>query len=343
MTVAPGMAAAVAGETIQPPTSDVPFFSVVIPSRNRASLLREALDSVLGQSFSQREIIVVVDGGSPEALQQYRELEQALPEVRFYYLVHRDNGHGPSYAMNYGVSQARGDYVCFLDDDDLWTDSEHLARARATLEQTQSADLYFSNQEAYRANGELVSPNPWILDLTQWLPPSVYECGSHRVDGEFLLRSNGFAHFNCSIYRTAFFRDLGGLDENIRYENDRDLYLRAIDRAERILLNPAVIARHRVPDSSRENNASTVVSDLQKRIFQLMVYEKGQLLAGTELVRSHCKRAKGYQLKHIAESLAQQGRYRDAASYAWEGWSVAPTVKWFLKALQIQLIAAWRQ
>ncbi|MYM62044.1 glycosyltransferase [Pseudomaricurvus sp. HS19] len=341
MTVVPGMAAAETGE--KPQSAAAPFFSVVIPSRNRATLLGEALDSVLNQSFSKREIIVVVDGGSAEALEQYRKLEQSQPDVRFYYLVHRENGHGPSYAMNYGVSQAQGDYVCFLDDDDLWTDPGHLARARASLEQTQAADLYFSNQEAYRANGELVTPNPWILDLNQWLPPSVYECGSHRVDAEFLLRSNGFAHFNCSIYRTAFFRGIGGLDENIRYENDRDLYLRAIDRAERILLNPAIIARHRVPDSTRVSNASTVVSDLQKRIFQLMVYEKGQLFARTELVRAHCKRAKGYQLKHIAESLSQQGRYSDAASYAWEGWSVAPTVKWFLKALQIQLSAGRRR
>jgi len=88
-------------------------FSVVIPTYNRAKLLQAALDSVLAQSWTDYEIIVVDDGSTDEtsgAISRYGD------PVRLF----RQENQGPGAARNLGIAQARGEYVVFLDSDDRW-------------------------------------------------------------------------------------------------------------------------------------------------------------------------------------------------------------------------------
>ena len=85
-----------------------PFFSIIIPTRNRPVWFRRALDSVLAQDCAAMEVIAVVDGSQEEYLKRYRELEASLPEIHFEYLPHRPAGHGQSYSMNVGAAVARG-------------------------------------------------------------------------------------------------------------------------------------------------------------------------------------------------------------------------------------------
>src|SRR5690348_6033557 len=91
-----------------------PLVSVVIPAYNAAAYLPATLDSVLVQSFSNYEIVVVNDG-SPDT----PELEKALqPYFRKLRYIKQEN-RGPSSARNTGIRAARGKYVAFLDSDDI--------------------------------------------------------------------------------------------------------------------------------------------------------------------------------------------------------------------------------
>ncbi|HEV8000058.1 MAG TPA: glycosyltransferase family A protein [Planctomycetaceae bacterium] len=92
--------------------SQSPFFSVVIPTYNRADLLRQALESVSRQEFQDFEVIVV-DDGSTEDLSS---VVAAFDRTR---LIRQANA-GPSAARNNGLRAAAGEYVAFLDSDDLW-------------------------------------------------------------------------------------------------------------------------------------------------------------------------------------------------------------------------------
>jgi hypothetical protein len=90
-----------------------PFFSVVIPTYNRADLLRQALDSVSRQEFQDFEVIVVDDGSTEDLsslVAEYGERTRLL----------RQANAGPSAARNNGLSVAKGEYVAFLDSDDVW-------------------------------------------------------------------------------------------------------------------------------------------------------------------------------------------------------------------------------
>jgi glycosyltransferase involved in cell wall biosynthesis len=92
----------------------MPAISVIIPTCNRSRLVKEAIDSVLRQTFNDFEVIVVDDGSTDDTRLVIEDISD--PRVRYYY---RENG-GQSIARNMGLAKATGRYVAFLDADDLW-------------------------------------------------------------------------------------------------------------------------------------------------------------------------------------------------------------------------------
>ena len=319
-----------------------PFFSVVIPTRNRPSLFCEALSSVLQQSFSDKEVIVVCDCIDDEMQEKYRQLESEYPAVTFYFLPHRLRGIGPGYSRNYGAEQAKGQYLCFLDDDDYWCDKSHLEVAHQSLSlEPGTVDIYLTNQDAYLPNGDKLNENIWLSSLTSYLGDTApNQFGAYRIKSlDPLIKCGGFAHINCSIYCNDFFKQIGGIDENLIYEEDRDLFLRAIDSARAILFNPKVISHHRIPDRSKKHNASTQIDDLQKRLSQLASFEKNLLLAKAPEIHIHCNKRKGFILKNIAVTLHTCGRKKLAASYARQALVVTPTLKWFFYTGYLNIIS----
>lgn len=96
-------------------SGEIPAVSVILPTLTRVHFLARAIDSVLAQTYEDFEIVVVVDGPSPEAA----ALVAAHPDPRVR-LVQRETNGGVAAARNTGLEAARGRYVALLDDDDLW-------------------------------------------------------------------------------------------------------------------------------------------------------------------------------------------------------------------------------
>src|SRR6266545_511842 len=93
-----------------------PFFSVVIPTYNRAEKLRRALESLLHQSYGDFEVLVCDDGSTDGT----REVVSAYAgELQISYLW-EENWGGPARPRNRGIAAAQGKWVCFLDADDWW-------------------------------------------------------------------------------------------------------------------------------------------------------------------------------------------------------------------------------
>jgi glycosyltransferase involved in cell wall biosynthesis len=105
------------------PTSDVlipnrvgtPFFSVVLPTYNRAVLLEQAVHSVLTQTYPDFELIVVDDHSTDNT----RQVIDTIADPRLVYMSNQ-RGKGGASARNTGIFHAQGQWVAFLDDDDLW-------------------------------------------------------------------------------------------------------------------------------------------------------------------------------------------------------------------------------
>lgn len=313
-----------------PDLSDARLFSIVIPTRNRAALLQQALASVTAQDIGGLDIIIVDDGSTGPDAEAGLALEAAHGHrVRWLRLPHRERGHGPAFSRNSGAMMALGKHLCFLDDDDLWTDPGHLRRCRDSMAAHHApVDLYFSDQQAVFPDGR-PHPGPlWLSGLEWRLAGACDKAGSQSVTPQDLLRAPGFAHLNCTVFRREFFAGLGGLDEALRYEEDRDMFYRAIDSAKHMLYNPAVVARHRIPDQSRAANASTQARQIDKHLQQLRICDKLITTSRHADLRKYGRVAKGHTLKLLAENLWAEGRRTEATYYMREALPVAFTAKW---------------
>ncbi len=105
-----------------------PVVSVIIPTYNRADLVKRAIQSVLGQNYEEFELIVVDDASEDNT----REVIQEFDDPRLKYLRHEQN-RGGSAARNTGIKESRGKYISLLDDDDELL-PRHLENLVATIE-----------------------------------------------------------------------------------------------------------------------------------------------------------------------------------------------------------------
>ena len=132
-----------------------PRVSIVIPTYNRSAIVRRAIDSVLDQTFTDLEIIIVDDGSTDDT----REALAAYPDrVRY---VRQENA-GPAAARNHGMLLARGDYIGFLDSDDAYL-PQNVEKHLRVFEANPGAGLVYCGIEILDRNGDHVKnvlPNP---------------------------------------------------------------------------------------------------------------------------------------------------------------------------------------
>ena len=318
---------------------DKPIFSVIIATRDRPQLFGQALESVISQLCEEFEVIVVDDGSSETNAAIYKDIlenawTKAKDRLRVFSLVRRPRGHGQSYSLNFGATNAKGEYLCFLDDDDRWVDNNHLLRAAEIIGRISDAgrevDLYMANQKAFVGDEE-VPGDLWLSRLASELQGRGAVAsidGSYEVAVGDLMATSGFCHLNCLIVRRGLFESIAGLDEDIRWEGDRDFFLRLIDKSKCMVHHPQSVSRHHVPDPTKSSNMTTALSMLEKRLLQIRVLEKAVLFAQHPLIRAHGKEHKGYALKKISELLAEDRRWKQAAYWARQGLAASPNIKW---------------
>jgi glycosyltransferase involved in cell wall biosynthesis len=182
--------------------------SVIIPTYNRKLWLQQAIDSVLAQTYPNVEVIVVDDGstdGTREAL-----VTRYGKRIRY---IYQDN-QGESRARNHGAALAQGEYLAFLDSDDLWL-PEKLAQQAGYL------DLH--------ADSGAVFCLAWSIDENGQRNPR-FPYGSHFKSGGFsaerILRDRYSLGGSTIFTRKSAFELSGGFDENITYGEDLDFCLR---------------------------------------------------------------------------------------------------------------------
>jgi glycosyltransferase involved in cell wall biosynthesis len=199
--------------------------SVVMPVRNRETLVAEAIESVLAQRHRHWELIVVDDGsedGTAAAVASFH----GDPRIRLERIAHR----GAAAARNHGLRLARGDLIAYLDSDNLWF-PRFLAAAAAALA---------ANPECALVYGALVSQEHGTSEAGL-----LFEEFEH----ERLLQSN-YIDLNCVMHRRELFERLGGFDESLGRLIDWDLLLRYTRDGGACAL-PTLAARYRRADAQR--------------------------------------------------------------------------------------------
>jgi glycosyltransferase involved in cell wall biosynthesis len=134
----------------------LPKVSVVIPTYNRADLLRVAIQSALGQTFPDLEILVVDDGSTDSTPQVVRQVR----DPRLIYIRQPHSGL-PAVARNTGLRQARGEYIAFLDSDDLWL-PEKLALQVEYMDEHPEVGLVYANAFTFTGDPPQSDPGPLL-------------------------------------------------------------------------------------------------------------------------------------------------------------------------------------
>lgn len=128
----------------------MPFFSIIIPTYNRAHMLPEAIDSVLAQTFDGWELIVVDDGSKDSTKELVGKYIAQDPRVKYIYQENAER----SAARNNGIKNSKGNYICFLDSDDYFK-PERLELLNQSIEQEQFPIAFFYTDSANEINGKI--------------------------------------------------------------------------------------------------------------------------------------------------------------------------------------------
>jgi len=204
------------GDRRPPVTSgERPRFSVLVPSYNQAHFLSAALDSLRAQTYPEWEALVVNDGstdGTAALMERYaREDRRIRP-------FHQENG-GVASALNRGLAEARGEWICWLSSDDLFTPDKlavHLDAIRG------DAGLRFMHGDYQVLFDQTGKRAPSGIDVKRYIPPAEQQVLR-------FLEINYFNGISVAVHRSVF-AVTGGFDAEYRYGQDYDCWLRASAR-----------------------------------------------------------------------------------------------------------------
>ena len=188
--------------------------SVVIPCHNGGRFIRQTLLSVQSQSFPAHEIIVVNDASTDDSVEQ---IERSGVRV---HLVH-EQFRNLCEARNAGIERATGDWVAYLDADDLWY-PEHLKNAAALLQGTDDV-AYLGHFDLLMQAGDETHPGRFSWPLTQ--PSSGLSCNTF-ADWFFTCEPYGLP--SGYVHRLGNVRRHNGFDPHLRRAEDVDMFFRVI-------------------------------------------------------------------------------------------------------------------
>lgn len=300
--------------------------TVVIAARDRAASLARLLQCVQRQDLQSFECIVVDDGSTDETLDGYGRIWSDLDE-RFRLLLQEPGERkalGPSSARNRGIKAAQGEFVAFCDDDDLWLRDDHLSFAVNSL-RAHGADLFFGNMQMSRA-GKIIGPDFYGTVRRYFarrpLPGAADLFEVSRRDRAVGMKFM-FLHCNSLVVSSNLLHRAGLFWEKLSMAEDRDLGLRLLDRAEKVLYRDVVVA-----DYDRAIQGSICKAYTEEEVKQFVIL--AMLHAETSMQDPAFRRvAKGYRawmLLELAQAAREAGRMDQTRELAWQSVMLRPTI-----------------
>ena len=184
---------------------NMPLISVIVPVYNGEKTIRETIESALAQSLSDFELIVINDGSQDSTLDVLASIQD--PRIKIFSYPNA----GLSASRNRGISQSSGEFIAFLDADDLWTPDKLEAQLTALQENPNAAVAY--------------SWTDFIDETSQFLKPGPHFTISGDVYAE-LLRGNFLANGSNPLIRRQALIKVGSFDVSFSGVADWELYLR---------------------------------------------------------------------------------------------------------------------
>jgi len=229
----------------------MPLVSVVIPTYNRSQLILRAVRSVLEQTYTNLECIVVDDFSSDNT----KEIIKSVKDERIIYLRHKDNQRA-SAARNTGIKCAKGDYVAFLDDDDLWLPTKLEKQMLLIQNLSEKFGMVYCWMDYFDKNGNNIKEHHPILKGNVF---------------KHVLESQGIGGCPTLLVRKEVFESIGEFDESLPRGNDGD-FIRRVCRKYMVDFIPEVLVNVYVEHGSErisDNNKQGLLNAIQGQSVKL--------------------------------------------------------------------------
>jgi len=307
---------------------EYPGISVVIPTYNRAQKVRRAVESVVAQTLANLEIIVVDDGSTDDTR---LTLQQCFGDrIRYF----AQPNQGASVARNRGIEEATGEWIAFLDSDDLWeqqkieTQFDALRRFGSQCGACYTDVRFFNHSET--------------RTMFQLAENSYRHSGAAGVNNEalrLLVKPGGAGMVICLsslMARKDVIRKAGGFDPALLYSQDSEFMFRLALTTRFCFVNLPLVAFDRSPAEDRHVGVSSVwndpqffLQDSQLRLERLLSLTQNQPTAVRNVVRQQLGAIhSGWVNCHL-----RSGEIDKARASAWKSLQMAPSANYGMKWL----------
>jgi len=203
-----------------------PLISVILPVHNSEKYLRDALHSVFNQDYTPIEIIIIDDGSTDGTSQIVKEY---AGKVQYTF----QQNQGPAAARNLGIQKANGDFITFIDADDLWPEDK-LKHQMGCFEQYPETEIV----QGLVKRADLSIPD---------------EYAKNNGDEQLFIHSN----LGAMIIRKAVFTKVGVFDETLTYHSDTDFWFRARESGIKILVDKRIALIYRIHGRNHTSGQTT--------------------------------------------------------------------------------------
>ena len=203
--------------------------SVIIPTYNQSTLLSEAIKSVLSQTFTDYELIIIDDESTDNTKEIVADYQKDTDKIRY---VFQKNG-GPSAARNTGIKKSNGEYIAFLDHDDLWLPDKLMKQVKF-LDNNMNYAMVFA--DVYEFNGNIITEEKKLREIDR-----------RHMSGYILkyLILRCFIPSPSVMIRKSIVKEIGYFDTRFLFSQDWDYYIRVARKHEIGFLDEVLVGYRR--------------------------------------------------------------------------------------------------
>jgi glycosyltransferase involved in cell wall biosynthesis len=306
----------------------MPKVSVVIPTYNRTHFIAEAMQSVIDQTFTDFELIVVDDGSTDNT----REVVSSFKDHRIKYIYYQEN-KGASSAQNTGIRASTGEYVAILGSDDIWL-PQNLELQVKLLDSRPDIALVCSDMYLFDNNSRKLLGRFWHDKHSDAYinPQKVTQHALKR-----LLEKGCFIGPQATLMRRAVLTEVGCFDESLVTHEDWDLFVRIVKRFP-ICINDiplTMVRKHGISlQSSTERMYNGAVRVLGKAMSSYSLTGQELRLIERRLARTHFRHGRHM----VMNGSMTMGRKRLWNAIRTNPWCVRPYIYLALSLLGKRVI-----
>jgi len=224
-----------------------PTVSVIIPLYNKEKWIQKTLSSVLNQSYSDWEAIIIDDGSTDQSVQVVEEFIKKNPGN---WTLIKNHNAGQCQTRNSGIAKARGEFIAFLDADDVWSknkllDQVNILCAHKEVSLVISPYIIFSDVDKYTNHRLVLHRDPERM-LKHWLSMKGYGAGTEST----------------GMTRASLLKEIGGFDESLSTSAGLDLTI-ALSNRGRIAFSNRSLMAYRIHTGQWHSNIEVLSRDMK--------------------------------------------------------------------------------